>query len=249
MTTRRASLWPREHGAYVQLLAPILAAYVVAPSFAGALLAIAGFAVFVAFEPFRVLAGLRGTRRRDTERTRARTRLVLLAAVALSGVAAAIVRAPSILPALALTGVIGAIVIVLAWKRAVTTLVGEAVAASALSGGAAPVLVAGGVSLMDAVITWTVWSIGYATTVIAVHHVLEKHRARTATLARIIVVAAIAVASVVAGDARALAITPLALSSMAIVVMSPSARRVRAIGVAFLIASLVSAAALIAATF
>ncbi len=52
------SLWPREHGAYVQLLVPLLTALIATRgSAAGAAIAIGACLAFLASEPLRVVLG------------------------------------------------------------------------------------------------------------------------------------------------------------------------------------------------
>lgn len=245
-----ALLLPREHGAYVQLLAPLAAALAVAPSRAGALLAAASVALFALSEPVRLLAGLRGKRARQAAGGRAWAWATVSGGLGVTCALLAIVDEPGLAVPLAPVAVAGALVAGLAWRRVVHTLGGELVAATALSGAAFPVLVAGGAALGDAAITWGLWAAGYATTVIAVHHVLTKRPPRAATVVRGVVLAAVtagalAVASI--ADPRALALASLAAASTVTVVVVPPPRRVRTVGVAFLIASLASGAALIAA--
>ncbi|HEY5937251.1 MAG TPA: YwiC-like family protein, partial [Kofleriaceae bacterium] len=81
--TRPRSLWPREHGAYVQLLVPLLTGLAArVPTIAAVLLAIAACAAFLANEPLLVVLGHRGARMKTRDGDRARARLVLLASIA-----------------------------------------------------------------------------------------------------------------------------------------------------------------------
>ncbi|HET7503266.1 MAG TPA: YwiC-like family protein [Kofleriaceae bacterium] len=65
--SRVRSLWPREHGAYVQLLAPLATAMVATrPTIAGAAIAAGACLAFLASEPLRVLLGARGARLQET---------------------------------------------------------------------------------------------------------------------------------------------------------------------------------------
>ncbi len=240
---RPRSLWPREHGAYAQLAVPLLAALAIAPSWPGALLAIAACGMFLAFEPVRVLAGLRGARRAAAERPRAVRRLLIVGVPALAAGVVGLVRAPSALPAIAALSGPAVLVIVLAWRRVVHTAAGEVAAAVALAGASLPVAVAGGLSLASATWMWLVWSLGYATTVVAVHTVLARHRTTARTLVTSLALGAVVVASgaVATHTSRALAIAPLALASTLAVAAGIPASRVRAIGVAFVIASVLAA--------
>jgi hypothetical protein len=74
--THGRSLWPREHGAYAQLGAPLLCALLVrAPTLPAILLASGAVFAFLANEPLLVLLGHRGRRMLATESGRARVRL------------------------------------------------------------------------------------------------------------------------------------------------------------------------------
>jgi len=76
---RPLSFWPREHGAYVQLLGPLACALLFGPTRAQAfLLAAAACAAFLAHEPVLVLLGRRGARVRSLYAGSARLRLALL---------------------------------------------------------------------------------------------------------------------------------------------------------------------------
>lgn len=63
---RTRSLWPREHGAYIQLLVPLVTSLLATGlSWAAAAIAVgAGFA-FLTSEPLRVVLGGRGPRMRE----------------------------------------------------------------------------------------------------------------------------------------------------------------------------------------
>ena len=241
------SLWPREHGAYAQLLAPLATSLALhAPTIAAGLLAVAACCAFLANEPLLVLLGHRGPRMRETHARRAAVRLGLAAAGALAGAAAGLALAPrAVLPIAALAAAPALLLIVLAWRRAEHSLVGELAAAVALPGAAAPVAVAAGVDTCTARLVWVAWAIGYACTVVAVHRVIARHRKPAATwLDRALAAGLVAVvigAALLARDVRpALLALPLALASAVLVVHPPSARRLRAIGVALVVASLAS---------
>ena len=243
------SLWPREHGAYAQLAAPLAAALIARiPGVAGALLALAACAAFLANEPLLVVLGHRGARRRDQDGERARRRLALATGSAVLAGAAGLVLAPrQALEVAALAAVPGAAVIVLAWRRAEHTLLGEGIAALALSGAGAPVAAADGLAVRTAIAIWIAWAIGYACTVIAVHRVIARHRSAATVRDR---VAAAVLALVTIGAAVvALVVSPIALVTLplaaiatALALRPPAATRLRAIGVALVVVSIVSGA-------
>jgi YwiC-like protein len=251
---RPPSLWPREHGAYVQLLAPLACALAArAPTVASVALAAGASLGFLASEPLRLVLGERGLRQRDRAGPAARGRLVGLGVAALIVGAVGVARAP--MAARVLVGVVGlAVVVVLALSRrgAIQTVIGEIVAASALAGAASPVAVAGGMAPGDALVIWGGWALGYAATVIAVHHVLAGHRRpapgrdrrHRSTSVRAIVVAGLgaAITGLAVRAPVAWFATPLVGLAAAILVRPPRATRLRAIGIGFLICSVVSAA-------
>ena len=233
------SLLPREHGAYAQLAAPLVAACIATPSVAGVLLAIAACCAFVANESLLVVLGHRGKRMKLDDSARAwRWLSVLVAGTALAG-AGGLAIAPAALAAAALAAIPACVLVGFAWRRKERTLAGELVAAISLTGAAAPVAVAGGASLAAAGWMWISWALGYALTVIAVHRVIARHK-RPASLADVIAFVVTLVA--VCGLAyRGLAIgLPLAAVSLALLIVVPSAKHLRAIGFVLVGASVAS---------
>lgn len=249
----RRSLWPREHGAYAQLAAPVVAALACgAPTVAAWLLAIGALSAFLANEPLLVVLGHRGKRMRDAEGSRARTRLLWLGSVAaisgagglvLGGSRVVAIAACAAVPALALLG--------LACRRAQHSITGEVVAALALPGLAAPIAVASGLPSSHAVLVWAAWALGFAASVVAVHRVIARHRASATIVDRVVgallVIATAMAAAVVARAASTAAVAlPLLVFSTAIVLYPPRATRLRAIGVALVAASCLSVTVAIA---
>jgi hypothetical protein len=232
------SLWPREHGAYAQLAVPLAAALVSRASLPGAAIAVAACLAFVANEPLLVVAGQRGARRREQDGARARRRLVTAATLAIACGTLGLVLAPAAWLAALAVAVPAAAVVALAWTRAQHSLAGELVAAVALTGAAAPVAVAGGASLAAAFATWAAWTIGFGCSVIAVHRVLARHRREPRVLDRMVAVALAGVAVIAA--LVAVAAVPLCAIATVLVLRPPPATRLRAIGVALVIASLAS---------
>ncbi|HEU4734570.1 MAG TPA: YwiC-like family protein [Kofleriaceae bacterium] len=255
---RVRSLWPREHGAYVQLLAPLAAALAATrPTIAGAAIAAGACLAFLASEPLRVVIGARGARLRERAGSRARRRLAVLGAGAVIAGGAGLWLAP--LAAIAVAGAIAlpaGLVIVLAQRGAVQSVIGETAAAIALAGASAPVAIAGGMSAGGALALWGAWSAGFAATVIAVHHVLAHHRHESrklptawsdallglATLA----LPGAAIAALAVFDRVAWLALPLAALAAVVVLWSPRATRLRTIGIAFLVSSVIAGAASVA---
>ena len=168
---RTRSLWPREHGAYIQLLVPLGTSLLATTStLSGWMLALGAGLAFLASEPLRVVLGGRGARMRALDGSRARARFTLLAtlAVAAGGTGLALAPKTAIWLTLVLAPLIG-FVLVASRRGMVQTVVGESVAAVALAGAGAPVAVAGGMHLGEALVIWSGWSLGYAATVTVVH--------------------------------------------------------------------------------
>ena len=245
---RRRSLWPREHGAYAQLAAPLSAALLVGtPTWPSLLFVVAAIAAFLANEPLLVLLGHRGARLKSTEGQRARRRAFLLAIVALvCGVLGLYVaeRPTQLLAAAALLAGLG--LVALAWRRAQHSIAGELAAAIALPAAAVPVASASGVEAVSCLLIWLSWAVGYSATVVAVHRVLARHRAGRQ---RIDVVLMVGMGTAVVGcvaaalrfPAAALAVPLVAISAI-LVARPPRANRLRTIGIALVIASTLSVA-------
>ena len=224
------SLLPREHGAYVQLAAPLVAAITAyGVTLASLLLAVGACCAFVANELLLVMLGHRGKR---ADKARAKRWLaVLVPAAALAGITG-LVLAPS--PIAALVAVPACGLVVLAWRKRERTFGGELLAAVTLTGAAAPVAIAAGASFEGAATLWLVWAIGFVATVIAVHRVLERRRVLAVDAA---VIFGLAIAAPLAGPC-----IPLVVAAMVVVAVAPAAKFLRMIGFTLVGASLISIA-------
>jgi hypothetical protein len=142
-------------------------------------------------------------------------------------------------------------VIALAWTRSERSLAGELVAAVALPGASAPVAVASGLAWPRAAALWAAWTVRYACSVVAVHRVIARHRRAATAADRGLAAAAVGITVAVAALATAAAIAapavPLAGASAMLLIAPPRATRLRAVGVALVIASIASGALAIAA--
>jgi hypothetical protein len=225
------SLWPREHGAYVQLLVPLAVALAIAPSLAGVLLAGGATAAFLAHEPLLVLRGQRGKRAQAELAERAQLHLaVCILAASVLGLAG-MSLAPHVLAVATSVGIAAGVVVALSWRDHAHTLGGELAAAAALAGAAAPVGVAGGLSSAVALDLWIMWALAFASTVVAVHVVIDSHK-RRATRRRWLLWSAL-----LAGSGAGLAVggflaaAPIWAASAGIAIARPPATRLRRIGV------------------
>lgn len=244
---KRRSLWPREHGAYAQLLAPIVSALLVwTPTVPAVLFAAAAIFAFLANEPLLVVLGHRGPRVAESTGPRARIALGLLAPIAAIAGGIGLALAPHTLISAAIAAAPTAFLIVLAVRRAQHSLAGELLASVALPAAALPVAVASGGPLRAALELWGAWAVGYAASVVAVHRVMarNKHPATWTDIAvGVVLVAAIAVCVVVHWYVA----LPLVAAAVVLVIWAPPARHLRAIGIALVVASVASIVIAVAA--
>ena len=139
-------LLPREHGAYGQLLFPLVTGLLVAgPSVSGLWTIAAACALFVAHEPAAVLLGVRGVRARREQRGRAMRWLAITIAMGLIAGLAAVATARrdalwAFLPPLAA----GAVLLAAMISRREKTSFGEVAAAVAFASLAVPICAAAG---------------------------------------------------------------------------------------------------------
>ena len=251
MSGSSRSLWPREHGAYAQLAAPLATALAIAtPSVGGVLLASAACCAFLTNEPLLVLRGHRGRRMRDEHGSRAARRLAITASAAAAGGGLGLAFAPAAAAISLVVAAPAAFMFLLAWLRAERSWWGELVAAIALPAAGAPVMVASGITRQTAIMIWLAWSLGFACSVVAVHRVLARHRKPSTWRDPVIVVALGAVASSTLAAALVqplfLASTLLAVTAAALAASPPSARHLRLIGVVLTAASVVAGSVIVA---
>ena len=241
-------MWPREHGTYVQLLAPLLAAWLSrSPTLASVLLSIGVCVVFLGAEAALVAQGGRGKRRQRDDGERAARRARAFGLVAATAGAAGLLVAPrSALELAALVAVPATIAMVLAAKRSIHTLHGELIAAVTLAGAAAPVAAAAGMSRTDALLVWLGWSAGFATSVIAIRRVIALHRKRGSALLGLHLACFAAVGAAMLMDARIAIALPLVVVAAVVSGLAPSAKRLMAVGIAFAITSTLSVAIAVA---
>ncbi|HEX6244278.1 MAG TPA: YwiC-like family protein [Polyangiales bacterium] len=190
------SLWPREHGAYVQLLAPLACAALFGPrSLTAAAVAGAGCAAFMAHEPALVLLGRRGERARLQHGARAARRVALLGAAAL--LAAAWLWASGGELALALCV---PVVLSLAATSSVLTghersLGGQLLSASTLASFPIPVLVAAGLPFSRALEFALGWTLVHVTATCAARAYVYRRKHGLGALQRAVAVAALGLAA------------------------------------------------------
>src|SRR5512142_680277 len=154
-------LLPREHGAYAQIIFPLLTALALGDRNASELLWVAAAAaLFVVHEPLLILAGERGRRIQAQLGVRARTfAMVLIFAAAAAGIMGWWLAPQRARLAALLPFALGVLLLSLIIAHKEKTLAGELLAALTFSTMLLPVALAGGVHWRAAVIACAVWAI------------------------------------------------------------------------------------------
>jgi len=241
--TRRLGplLLPRETGALAQLLVPLATSLAVTRGgWAAWLLATAEVAVFLAHEPFMIIANLRGPKARFEHLGRAWRQLVLLPLLALGCLGPALLLGPAgtaltllppVLPALAL--------LPLVLGRLEKTVEGELLVSAALALAAFPVAWAGGASLAVAATVSGVYLLALTDATLAVRRVTAR-ALRATTRQRLLAPIALAGAgllllSLLAGSGRlppvaAWAPLPVLLFNLFLTIRPPHLRHIRKVG-------------------
>jgi YwiC-like protein len=253
-------VFPREHGAYGQLLFPLATVLIVGRRTPSALLlAAAAVLAFLAHEPLLVLLGRRGPRAARDDRRRALEWFVWTAAGAAILGAAAFVEAPpgiALAPAASLPAALACLLAIAIYVDREHTPAGEALAAIALPSIALPVARAATVESTVALTCAAVFAAAFVAATLSVHAVIARTRkppaageriagaaAAAGSIAALAVLAALNLVSVVAP----IAALPICLVALIVALAAPSARRLRAIGWTLIATTLLAAALLIVA--
>lgn len=183
-----AGLLPKEHGAYAELVFPLLSVLVLgSPGPTSLLFTSAIVGGFLGHEPTLVLLGRRGSRVQRQLGPRARTQLGALIPLTLaSGIGALVLASPATRTA-ALAGAPAlALVAWLVAKGQEKTLPGELLVALAFSGAAIPVGLAGGLALEIALVVCAAWLEVFTAGVLVVHGMLRRAKRDAPALARVV---------------------------------------------------------------
>jgi hypothetical protein len=246
-------LLPHEHGTYFQLGLPLATALAVTgPTQAGAWLAAAALAGFLAHEPLLVVRGLRGARRAEQDGARAWRWGLLLATLGTLcfGMGVAHLDAAA-RPYLALPLILGAEVLLMAWGRQERTASGEVLAALALSAWAVPVAMAGGLASHKALVLWGTFALAFGLATLAVRLLIVAHKpsadrvllrcAGGGTAALLLTVAVVWSLSAGASPWRVAALMPVGMLVLGVCMALPSPRRLHTVGWSMGAASVLSA--------
>jgi YwiC-like protein len=234
-------MFPKEHGAYGQLLFPIVTALAIGRPGVGALaLAAAAACAFVAHEPLAVMLGQRGARAAREDRARARWWFVAFAAAtAVCGSIALMTLPRAARVALGAPAAIALLVAALVFSRREHTTGGEIVTAAALAALASPLALGSNATPVAARTVALVFVASFVTATLCVHGVIRSTRRPPAVAPRALGAAtavfsvaalfALARIAVVSPDA-AWAAVPMCAGAAALAVRPPSARQLRVVG-------------------
>ncbi|HUR32679.1 MAG TPA: YwiC-like family protein [Vicinamibacterales bacterium] len=250
-------LTPREHGAYGQLLFPLVSALLIGHPAAGAyLLAATAVALFLAHEALLVVLGQRGARASRELGADARRTLALFGAffVVTGGVSLVVI------PRLALWFVLLPVVlglavfaVVIAHRERSTS--GESLVAMALSSVSVPVALAGTVPRAAALTLFVVFAGVFVTATVAVRSMIgrvSKVGGPPPALSAALSVAVVSGLAVAAVSGRLPPVAPYAAMpvcaiALALAVRPPSPRHLRAIGWTLVGATALTAVMLVSA--
>ena len=180
MATERRMI-PREHGAYAELLFPIVTIFLGgSPSTSTWLLAVSAIGAFLANEPLLVLVGQRGTRMKREEGDRAKRALLIFTLLAVGAGVAGLMLAPKaaqlgvIVPLL-----LGGTLVMLAIQGLERSLFGEGLAAAALSSVAVPLGLSAGLALPAVLAVALIWALNALLGTAIVRLTVARTKAKT----------------------------------------------------------------------
>jgi len=173
---KSASLMPREHGAYAQIIFPLLTALVLGDlGPAPLLLVVSIVTVFLAHEPILVVIGGRGGRAQRETTMPARRRLGFLIAIGLpAGALGLWLASPAARLSALVPLVLGTLLVPFTLKRKEKTTVGELLVSFALPATSIPVAMAGGVESHAAFISAAVWAVVFALGTLTVRGIIAR---------------------------------------------------------------------------
>ena len=181
MSTAQRKMVPREHGAYAELLFPIVSVFLGgSPTTSTWLLAIGAIACFLANEPLLVLVGQRGTRMKREESDRAKRALLIFLLIGLgAGIAGLLLATPAVQYAVGMPLLLGVGLIMLAIQGLERSMIGEALAASTLSSIAIPLGLSAGLGLAPTLAVALIWLLTSLLGTAVVRLTLARTKAKT----------------------------------------------------------------------
>jgi hypothetical protein len=253
------ALWPREYGAYAELIFPLLTAFLAGgASAAGAAFALSVVCWFLLYEPLAILRGARGRRLQVELGGLAQRRTWWLSG--LGGLAAAgglaLAPTPARLAAL-VPGAAALLVLPAVFRGRPKTLGAEFVVATALSTMLLPVGLAGGMTPRSAVEAAAVWLLTYSAATLTVHAIKSRVKPDLGAPWTLWAAPALAAGAAVAGIGAAVAgwvpvlvavaLLPGALLVLAVAALRVHPRRLKRVGWSLAAANVVTLVLLVAA--
>jgi hypothetical protein len=266
MGTAQRKMVPREHGAYAELLFPIVSVFLGgSPTTATWLLAVGAIACFLANEPLLVLFGQRGTRMKRAESDRAKRALLVFVLLALgTGVAGLLLTTTVVQYAVGVPLLLGVALMMLAIQGLERSMVGEGLAAATLSSIAIPLGLSAGLDLTLTLAVALIWLVTSLLGTAVVRLTVGRTKAKTdEDLARVrlerallvlvclaVILAVIAVGVAAPYGSRVglwvlAAAAPVAVVVLVMAVLQPTARRLRLMGWSLVAANLCSLIAVV----
>lgn len=249
-------LIPREHGAYGQLLFPLLSALLIGHPTSGAwLLSGAAVGAFLAHEALLVTLGQRGSRAAREQRDDARRSLALFGGFAVvTGVVALSVLPRTALFALVVPALFVGLVAVAVFTHRERTTAGEIVVGAALASVAVPVALAGEVDLPAARTLFLVFASVFVIATVAVRGMIVRVTRRAdgphwATVLATSLLLPLALWGL-ARDERVVAMAPWAtgpvvLVALGLTIRPPSPQKLRIVGWTLVAATLATTVILV----
>jgi hypothetical protein len=262
MGTAQRKMIPREHGAYAELLFPIVTVFLGgSPTTSTWLLAVGAIACFLANEPLLVLVGQRGNRTKREESDRAKRALLLFFLVAIgAGVAGLLLATTAVQYAVSVPLLLGVGLVMLALQGLERSMLGEGLAAATLSSIAIPLGLSAGLGLRATLAVALIWSVTSLLGTAEVRLTIARTKAKTdeefarvrfkRALLVLVCLAIIAVGVIAPYGSRVglwilAAAVPVALVVLAMAALRPTARRLRLMGWSLVAANLCSLIAVV----
>ena len=261
MATERRMI-PREHGAYAELLFPIVTVFLGGLKTTSTwLLAIGAIDAFLANDPLLILVGQRGRRKKREQDDRAKRALLIFTVVGRGAGISGLALAPRVAQlAVVLPLLLGGTLIMLAIQGLERSMFGEALAAAALSSIAVPLGLSARLSLTAALAVALIWAATALLGTSVVRLTVARTKAKTPqelrtvglTRAGLILVSLAVTAVGVAAPfgSRAgfwvlAAAVPVAVTVLVMAALQPTARRLRLLGWSLVAANLLSLIAVV----
>lgn len=262
MGTAQRKMVPREHGAYAELLFPIVSVLLGgSPTTATWLLAIGAVACFLANEPLLVLFGQRGTRMQREESDHAKRALLVFLLIALgTGIPGLLLAPTAVQIAVAVPVVLGVGLVMLAIQGLERSMMGEGLAAATLSSIAIPLGLSAGLGLGPTLAVAFIWLVTSLLGTAVVRLTVARTKAKTdedlgavrmkRALLVLVCLSVIAVGVAAPYGARVglwvfAAAVPVAIVVLVVAALQPTARRLRLMGWSLVAANLCSLIAVV----